>query len=291
MSTFLQAVFGGVAQGAIYALIALGYSVIFRTLQMGHFAQGEFYTLGAFFGMTLAAKLGLPAIMVFTGAALCTSIVMLIVERVAYRPMYNRPGMGLLLATMGMQYIIQWLCRLFWNSDVNRSPRLFSDVAYRVGDVVITSQNLIIIGICAVLMIALSLFMKYTKTGMAMNAVAMNRKAAALMGVKTSTIIMSTYVIAACLAAVAGCMMGPIYSVKFNMGTLVGNKAMTAAVMGGFGSLPGAMLGGVLLGVVETLCGLYISTEYRDAFSFIILVIVLFWRPQGLLGKVKTTKV
>lgn len=291
MITFLQALFSGVAQGAIYALIALGYSVIFSTLKMGHFAQGEFYMLGAFLGMTLASKLGLPAVAVFAGSALITSVVMLVLERVAYRPMYNRPMMGLLIATMGMQFVVQWIARLLWGSDVNRSPELFANESLQVGPIVVTTQNLWILGICATLMIGLTLFMKKTKTGVAMSAVSMNRKAAALMGVKTHTIIMATYVIAACLAAVAGVMMGPIYTVRFSMGTTVGNKAMTAAVMGGFGSLPGAMLGGVLLGVVETLCGLYISTAYKDAFSFVILVLVLFWRPQGILGKASVTKV
>ena len=291
MEIFLQAVFSGIAQGAIYALIALGYSVIFRTMQMGHFAQGEFYALGAFFGMALAEKIGPSAVLVFMGAGICTSVVMLIVERLTYRPQYNRPMMGLLLTTMGMQYIVQQLCRQIWGSDVHRSPMLFPNDSFKAGPVIMNTQSLIIICICAVLMVALSLFMKYTKTGMAMNAVAMNRKAASLMGVKTSTIIMATYVIAAFLAAIAGCMMGPIYTVSYSMGSLMGNKAMTAAVMGGFGSLPGAMLGGILLGIVETLCGVYISSAYKDAFSFLILIIVLFWRPQGLLGKAKVTKV
>ena len=133
--------------------------------------------------------------------------------------------------------------------------------------------------------------MKKTKTGLAMSAVSMNRKAASLMGVKISTIIAATYIIAAGLAAIAGVLMGPLYSVRFSMGGSVGTKALTAAVLGGFGSLPGAMLGGVLLGMIETLSSLYISSAYKDAFTFIVLIVVLFFRPQGILGQEKITKV
>ena len=291
MVTFFQAVFGGLAQGCVYALIALGYSVIYSTLKMGHFAQGEFYMVGAFVGLTLFTRMKLPVVIAFAGAALFTSILMLVLERLAYRPLYNRPSMSLLMATLGMQYVVQEIVRDFWGSDVVRSDNIFPQKNFSIGGLVITAQNLLIILICAVLMIALTVFMKYSKTGRAMTAVSMNRKAASLMGVRTPTIIMATYVIAACLAAVAGVMMGPIYSVKYSMGTTFGNKAMTAAVMGGFGSLPGAMLGSVLLGIVESLCSLYISTAYKDVFSFVILVIVLFCRPQGILGKKSITKV
>lgn len=291
MVTFFQAVFGGLAQGCVYALIALGYSVIYSTLKMGHFAQGEFYMVGAFVGLTLFTRMKLPVVIAFAGAALFTSILMLVLERLAYRPLYNRPSMSLLMATLGMQYVVQEIVRDIWGSDVVRSDNIFPQKNFSIGGLVITAQNLLIILICAVLMIALTVFMKYSKTGRAMTAVSMNRKAASLMGVRTPTIIMATYVIAACLAAVAGVMMGPIYSVKYSMGTTFGNKAMTAAVMGGFGSLPGAMLGSVLLGIVESLCSLYISTAYKDVFSFVILVIVLFYRPQGILGKKSITKV
>ena len=279
MVTFFQAVFGGLAQGCVYALIALGYSVIYSTLKMGHFAQGEFYMVGAFVGLTLFTRMKLPVVIAFAGAALFTSILMLVLERLAYRPLYNRPSMSLLMATLGMQYVVQEIVRDIWGSDVVRSDNIFPQKNFLIGGLVITAQNLLIILICAVLMIALTVFMKYSKTGRAMTAVSMNRKAASLMGVRTPTIIM------------AGVMMGPIYSVKYSMGTTFGNKAMTAAVMGGFGSLPGAMLGSVLLGIVESLCSLYISTAYKDVFSFVILVIVLFCRPQGILGKKSITKV
>lgn len=291
MINFLQALISGVVQGSVYALIALGYSVIYSTLKMGHFAQGEFYMVGAFVGCTLFTTWKLPVVAAFAGAALFTSVLMLVLERLAYRPLYSRPAMALMMATMGMQYVVQEIVRNIWGSDVRRSDNIFPDGALQIGDIVITVQNIMIFAICVALMLGLTIFMKRTKTGIAMSAVSMNRKAASLMGVRTPTIIMATYVIAACLAAVAGVMMGPIYSVRYSMGTTFGNKAMTAAVMGGFGSLPGAMLGSIILGVVESMCNLYISTAYKDVFSFIILVVVLFCRPQGILGKKSITKV
>ena len=296
MTIFVQALIGGISQGAIYALIALGYSVIYSTLKMGHFAQGDFYMLGAFIGLTLSTKLGLPAVLVFVGASLLTSLVMLGLERIAYRPMYNRPMNALLIATMGMQYVVQQIAKLIWGSDIKRFPPMFDNQAIHIpfigGETIaITPQNLWVIGICAALMVCLMLFIKKTKTAIAMSAVSMNLKAASLMGVIITTIITATYVIAACLAAVAGVLMGPVYSVSFSMGGSMGTKAMTAAVMGGFGSLPGAMLGGILLGVAETLCSLYVSTAYKDVVTFLILLAVLFWRPQGILGQAKITKV
>ncbi|MDR1637081.1 MAG: branched-chain amino acid ABC transporter permease [Treponema sp.] len=295
MVILVQALFSGLAQGCVYALIALGYSVIYSTLKMGHFAQGDFYMLGAFIGLNLAAAFGLPGVLVFMGAALLTSAVMLILEYAAYRPMYNGPPLALLICTLGMQYVVQEIAKTLWGSDVRRFPPLFANTVYYVsflGDrIAISMQNVWVITVCIALMAALVLFMGKTKTGIAMGAVSMNRKAAALMGVKISTIIRSTYIIAAALAAVAGVLMGPLYSVSFSMGGITGNKAMTAAIMGGFGSLSGAIVGGVLLGIVETLGALYLSSAYKDVFSFVILILILFCRPQGILGQASITKV
>lgn len=292
MSIFLQALISGVALGAVYALIALGYSVIFSTLKMGHFAQGEFYMLGALAGLILSTNIGgLPIAFVFLFSGIVVSIIMLILEHIAYRPLYNRPTIYLLISTLAMQYIVQFFVRILWGSEYAIFPPMFENRVFEIGTVVVTMQNIVVIGVCALLMVVLTLFMKKTKTGIAMSAVSMNRRAAQMMGVKISTIITVTYVIAAFLAAVAGCLMGPIYNVVYHMGTTMGNKAMVAAVMGGFGSLPGAILGGVVLGVLETLCGLYISATYKEIVSFVVLVIVLFCRPQGILGKKSIMKV
>lgn len=287
----MQAAFSGIVTGSVYALIALGYSIIYRTMRMGHFAQGDFYMFGAFVGCQLFTVWKLPVVAAFAGAMLVTSILMLIVERLTYRNLYSGSAMALLMATMGMQYIIQEIVKNIWGADNMKANNIFPSKVFQVGSLIVTLQDICILSICVVLMLALTWFMKNTKTGVAMNAVSMNRKAASLMGVRNNRIIMVTYVLSACMAAIAGTMMGPIYSVRYTMGTTFGNKAMTAAVMGGFGSLPGAMLGSIILGVVESLSNLYIGTKYRDIVAFVILVIVLFTKPQGLLGRKSTTKV
>ena len=291
VTNLMQAAFSGIVTGSVYALIALGYSIIYRTMRMGHFAQGDFYMFGAFVGCQLFTVWKLPVVVVFAGSMLVTSILMLVVERLTYRNLYAGSSMALLMATMGMQYIIQEIVRNIWGSDNMKASNIFPSKVFQVGSLIVTLQDICILSICVILMLALTWFMKNTKTGVAMNAVSMNRKAASLMGVRNNRIIMVTYVLSACMAAIAGTMMGPIYSVRYTMGTTFGNKAMTAAVMGGFGSLPGAMLGSVILGVVESLSNLYIGTKYRDIVAFVILVIVLFTKPQGLLGKKSTTKV
>ena len=161
MVTFFQAVFGGLAQGCVYALIALGYSVIYSTLKMGHFAQGEFYMVGAFVGLTLFTRMKLPVVIAFAGAALFTSILMLVLERLAYRPLYNRPSMSLLMATLGMQYVVQEIVRDIWGSDVVRSDNIFPQKNFSIGGLVITAQNLLIILICAVIGLLMTLRKKY----------------------------------------------------------------------------------------------------------------------------------
>jgi branched-chain amino acid transport system permease protein len=295
MNIFLQALISGAAQGCVYALIALGTSVIFSTLRLGHFAQGDFYMFGVFIGLFLWSQVGLPVILVFIGAIVIVSVTMLVAERLAYRPMYSGSGTSLIMCTLGMQFVIQEIAKFGWGTDIVRFPPMFEAKVYRFGlaghELTLSTQNVLVISIGVTLMLLLLFFMTKTKTGIAMNAVAMNRKAAALMGVKINTIIAATYVIAAALAAVTGVLMGPQYSARYSMGSTMGNKAMTAAIMGGFGNMGGAILGGMILGIAETMASLYISTAYKDVFSFIILIIVLFCRPQGLLGRARITKV
>lgn len=234
---------------------------------------------------------GIPVALVFLISGLLVSIAMLILERIAYRPLYNRPTNYLLIATIAMQYIVQYLVKTFFTDNSRGVPALFENKVYTLGSMVISLQNIMVIAIAGVLMIALMIFMKKTKTGIAMSAVSMNRTAAAMMGIKISKIITVTYVIAAFLAAIAGTLMAPVYSFIFTMGGTVGNKAMVAAVMGGFGSVPGAILGSIILGIMETMCGVYVSVTYKEIVSFVVLIAVLMFRPQGLLGKKSIMKV
>ncbi len=295
MEIFMQCLISGTAQGAIYGLIALGYSVIFSTMRMGHFAQGDFYMIGAYLAYQALARWALPLWSTVLIAVVGTSVVMLVTERVIYRTMYAGSGTGLIIATMGTQYIIQELAVLIWGSETRKiMPYIPTGSITRdiLGmKLVISIESVAFITICSVLMIILAVFMKFTKMGQSMSAVSMNKDAAQLMGVKLTTVIATTYIMAASLAAISGMLMGPKYSVVYTMGNLTGNRAMTAAVLGGFGNMPGAMLGGVLLGIVEITGAFYLSSAYRDVFTFAVLILVLFWRPQGILGRGSITKV
>jgi len=297
MSLLIQGIVSGISLGALYSLIALGYSIIFSTMRMGHFAQGDFLMFGAIIGYQVLVKMELNVILAFVAAIVSTSILMLIAERLTYRPMYTRAGVGLMMSTIGMQFVVQWVVKIAVGTEPRKMPPFFGsdNMTYNVkmfGDEVrFAHTEMMILLICTILMIALAVFMKYTKVGVAMSAVSMNTRAAQLMGIKLTTIIAATYIIAAAMAAFAGMLLAPRYSVVFNMGTMPGQRAMTAAIMGGFGSMPGAMLGGVMFGIIETLCLFYISTAYRDVFTFVVLVVILFWRPQGILGRRSITKV
>jgi len=285
----------GIAIGAVYALVALGYSVIYSTMQMGHFAQGDFFMIGAQMGWWFLVKAGIPLLMAIVAAVIGTAVLMLIVERITYRPLYSKVGIGLMMSTMGMQYVVQGIAKIIFGYQGVKMPPMFGDdnLVYPLfkGNVALAHTDLMLIIICGTLMIILAVFMKYTKIGVAMSAVSMNRKAAQLMGVKLNTIISTTYIMAAALAALAGVLIAPRMSVSYSMGISVGGRAMTAAVLGGFGNMPGAMLGGVLMGIIEDVGSFYVSSMYRDAFTFVVLIIILFWRPQGILGRRTITKV
>jgi len=297
MDIFLQCVIQGIAQGAIYSLIALGYSIIYSTLRMGHFAQGDFFMFGAVVGYYSFVRAEVPLIFSICMAMGFTAILMLIVERGVYRPMYTRPGIGLMIATMGMQYIVQEIVKIVFGSEPRKMPPIFGadnkTYAFKFfgSELRAAQTDLMIILICTVFMISLALFIKYTKVGVAMSAVSINRRAAQLMGIKLTTIIAVTYILAAAFSAMAGVLTAPRFSVVFTMGSAPGAKAMTSAVMGGFGNMPGAMLGGVIMGIIEILSAFYISSAYRDVVVFVVLTTVLFWRPQGILGRRSITKV
>ena len=295
MYLFIQTIIQGAAIGAVYALISLGYSVIYSTMKMGHFAQGDIFMIGAQMGWWFLVKANIPLLLAIVMSVVGTSVLMLLIERFTYRPLYNKVGIGLMMTTMGMQYVVQGIAKIiFGYQGVKMSPMFGDDnKVYPLfgGKASIAHTDVMLLLICGGLMLILALFMKYTKVGVAMSAVSMNRKAAQLMGIKLNTIITSTYVIAAALAALAGVLIAPRLSVGYTMGVGVGGRAMTAAVLGGFGNMPGAMLGGVLMGIIENIGGFYVSTMYRDAFTFAVLVTILFWKPQGLLGRRTITKV
>jgi branched-chain amino acid transport system permease protein len=291
MDLFLQGILSSLASGSMYALIAIGYSLIVSTMDLTNFAQGEFFMVGAFFGLTFYVWMGLPFGLAFLLAILATALLTIIIERLAFKPLYKSPINYLLLSTIGVSILLKNLARVIWGTETYAFPSVLGDKPFSIGKLVIIPQNIWIICVGILFMIILSLFLNRTNFGTAMRAVSMNKLAASLMGIKLSVVTMSTMAISGVLGAVAGLMMAPVFHVDATMGSLVGLKAFTAAVLGGYGDLRGAVLGGLLLGMIETLGSLFISSNYRDAIAFIVLFIILFVRPQGIMGKAKVVKV
>lgn len=298
--TFIQLTVSGLTRGGIYALIALGYTMVYGIIELINFAHGEIYMIGAFTALIVAGALGvlgLPA----AGLLLIAVAVAVIycaaygytMEKIAYKPLRNAQRLSPLISAIGMSIFLINYVQLAQTSQFVVFPSLIPEfewldpIAHLIG-----SSELMIILCSTLVMAALSTFIKYTRLGKAMRATAQNRKMATLLGIDADKIISATFIIGSGLAAVGGVLiashMGQIDS---NIGFLAGLKAFTAAVLGGIGSIPGAMLGGMVLGCCESYAAGYISSDYEDAFAFAILILILILRPSGLLGQAKTQKV
>lgn len=292
MNIFIQCVINGVALGAVYTIMALSYTILFGTLKIANFAQGDIYMIGMLLGFTFYVTASLPFPVALILSIIVTILVLLVIERAIYRPILKVSSMYLFIATIGMATFLRNASQLIFGSESYSFPHLFGSKPLQItSQLSIMPQNILIIAVCVVLMAALFLFMRKTKTGLAMASVSMNPFAAALMGVNYSKITTITYAISAGMAAIAGVFTAPMYNVNTTVGASLGLKALIAAVMGGFGNSAGAILGGMILGLVEALGSTYISSAYKDAFAFILLLIILFLRPQGILGRKSITKV
>jgi len=303
MTEFLQQLINGLALGAIYALIALGYTMVYGVLRFINFAHGDVFMLGAFAGYFLSPLVNrwLPAQSYFGGAlvlvlamAIC-AVLGILIEILAYRPLRNRPKLTVLITAIGVSLFIEYTCQ--HDAVFKAAPRKFPDLipftAWHWGDLVISSTQVIVLVTTLVLLGALRFIVQKTKVGTAMRAVSFNEQAAALMGVNINSIISFTFGLGSALAAAGGILFAMSYSsIDPLMGVQTGLKAFVAAVFGGIGNLPGAALGGLILGVVETFAGgIPGLSNYRDGIAFAILIAVLIFRPAGLLGKVQTEKV
>ncbi len=290
-SLFLQQLINGLTLGAVYALIALGYTMVYGILELINFAHGEIYMLGAYLGIIFLGwtaggppELLLPATLVF--AAIYCGAYGLTLERVAYRPLRRAHRLAPLISAIGASIVLQNFVMLTQGS----ADRVFP-VEWRFGSVTfagatISGVQVLILSVSLALMVALHLFVRRTRLGRAMRATAQDRSMAALCGVPVNRVIALTFVIGSAMAAAAGVMVGIYYgAVNFFIGFAAGIKAFTAAVLGGIGNLPGAMLGGVLLGMVEGLGASYLSSEYKDLYAFVILILVLLFRPTGIMGE------
>ena len=299
-----QQLFNGLSLGAIYALIAIGYTMVYGIIGMINFAHGEIYMIGAYVGLvTLAAigtQSGLPVAAVMglmlLSAVLVTAVYGYVVEQVAYKPVRQSPRLVALISAIGMSIFLQNWVALGQGARDMAVPSLLPG-ALRFGDegafeIFVPYTRLLIIVVTVVLMVALTLYIRHSRMGRAQRACAQDMHMASLLGIDTNRVISFTFILGAVLAAVGGVLIALTVG-KLNpyIGFLAGIKAFTAAVLGGIGSIPGAMLGGVLLGVVETFAAAYISSEYKDIVAFGLLVLILLVRPTGLLGKPEVEKV
>jgi len=295
LQLFLQQVLNGLTIGMLYALVALGYTMVYGVLQLINFAHGEIFMVGAYLALTtiwfFASWLGgvpfwgiLIALFVFSmmGSALLGAVI----EKVAYRPLRGSPKLTALITSIGVSFFLQNAVMLLYGSKEQSVPEIIPNVQFHLGGVTLSLIQLVIFGVSIGLMCFLTWFVKSTKTGMAMRATAENPEAANLMGISVNHVIRTTFILGSALAAVAGALFSMNYgSVNFHDGYLAGLKAFTAAVFGGIGSIPGAMIGGLLLGIFEGLGAGYLSSEWKDVFAFALLVTVLIFRPSGLLGE------
>jgi branched-chain amino acid transport system permease protein len=301
---FTQQLVNGLSLGAIYALIAIGYTMVYGIIGMINFAHGEIYMIGAYIGLvTLTAigvQSGLPLPLVLGGAVLVAVLVTGLygyaVERVAYRPLRGGPRLVPLISAIGMSIFLQNYVQIGQGArDVSVPAMVSGAVEFSVGggfDVTVPYSRLMIVGVTLVLMIALTIFIGYSRIGRACRACAQDMKMANLLGIDTNKVISFTFILGAMLAAVGGVLIALTVG-KLNpfIGFIAGIKAFTAAVLGGIGSIPGAMLGGVLLGLAETFAAGYMPSEYKDVVAFALLVLILLFRPTGLLGKPDVEKV
>ena len=292
--SFLNNLINGISLGSVYAIIALGYTMVYGIAKMLNFAHGDVIMVGAYICYCAMSYLNLPPVVgVLMAMVVCTLLGMLI-ERMAYKPLRSAPSLAVLITAIGVSYFLQNAALLIWKSD----PKVFTSVvdlpALKLfdGELVVSSVAIVTVLACIVIMVALTLFTGKTKMGKSMRAVSEDKGAAQLMGIDVNRTISLTFAIGSGLAAIAGVLLCSAYPTLMpTTGSMPGIKAFTAAVFGGIGSIPGAMLGGILLGIIEIFSKAYISTQFSDAIVFGVLIVVLLIKPTGLLGKKISEKV
>ena len=291
---FLSNLVNGISLGSIYAIIALGYTMVYGIAKMLNFAHGDVIMVGAYLIFCATQYWNIPALPALLIAMLSCTLLGITIERLAYKPLRQATSLAVLITAIGVSYLLQNLAQLIWTPNPKIFPQLIPVGSIQLfdGKLVIKGITLITIAANVIIMIALTLFISHTKLGKAMRCVSEDRGAAELMGINVNRTISLTFAIGSALAAIAGLLLCSSYpKLVPTTGSVPGIKAFTAAVFGGIGSIPGAMLGGILLGIIEILGIAYISTELSDAIVFAVLIIVLLVRPTGLLGKPTREKV
>jgi branched-chain amino acid transport system permease protein len=303
MRVFLEQLINGLTIGSFYGLIALGYSMVYGVLKLINFAHGDFFALGSYLGYTLlvfntawlTAHVGLwgGLLVTVTAAALCLAVVGVVVERVAYRPIYPAGRLPAVVSALGASIMLQNLIMIVWGPRYQAYPaKLVPNIRLVLGGINLTALQLLILAVSFALMAALTVVIQKTTWGAAVRATALDRDTAALMGINFKKVIRFIFTLGPALGALTGVMVGMYYrQISFTMGWNYGLKAFTATILGGIGNLPGAMFGGLILGVLEMLGSAYISTAWKDVFVFLILILVLILRPTGLFGEKIAEKV
>ncbi len=300
MDYFIELFFSGLTRGSIYALIALGYTMVYGIIGLINFAHGEIYMIGAFTALIVSTVLsifGFPLvaiiIMTLLASAIWAAAYGYTVEKIAYQPLRNAPRLSPLISAIGMSMFLQNYVLLAQTSDFLPFPALIPDFDFMEPyAATIGSSDLVILLTTAVVMLLLTWLIKFTRTGKAMRATAQDRKMAMLVGINVDNVISITFIIGSALAAIGGLLIAAhIGQINFYIGFIAGIKAFTAAVLGGIGSIPGAVLGSFILGLTEAFATGYVSSDYEDVFAFSLLVLILIFRPSGLLGKATIEKV
>lgn len=291
--SFLTYLINGLSLGSVYALIALGYSMVYGIARMLNFAHGDIIMIGAYTAFSVVAAAGMPAPLGILSAVLACTILGVLIERLAYRPLRFAPGLAVLITAIGVSYFLQNAAQNIWGADSKFFPQnFFPTGVIRLGAFQISCLSLITIAVCMAIMLSVLFFIYHTRTGRAMRACSEDKGAAALMGINVNRMISLTFAIGSALAGIAAVLLASTYpSISPTMGSMPGIKAFTAAVLGGIGSIPGAFVGGLVLGVIEILAKAYISQQLADAIVFGVLIVILLLKPTGLLGDNRKEKV
>lgn len=290
---FWAQLINGLTLGSTYALIALGYTMVYGIIQLINFAHGEIYMFGAFVGLYLVTVAGFNLFFALLGAMLFCMLLGIVVEKVAYRPLRGKSSrLSALISAIGVSIFLSTFMALLRGTNTTRYPEILTSHTYQIGTVEVSSLQIIILVVSALLMVGLQLMIQKTRIGKAMRACSEDLDASYLMGINVNRIISFTFAIGSALAAAGGVMVGLYYNAVWPyMGTMAGLKAFAAAVLGGIGSVPGAMVGGLSLGVMEIFGVAYLSSSYKDAIAFAVLILVLIIRPQGIMGRKISKKV
>ena len=291
---FLQYMVNGVSIGAVYAIIALGYTMVYGIAKMLNFAHGDVIMVGAYISYCVTSYLGLPAWVGVIAAMIVCTVLGILIEGLAYRPLRGTSSLAVLITAIGVSYFLQNAAQLIWGSAPKNYHSIVTMEPLKLfnGQLTITGEVIITILASILIMLALNFFTGKTRMGKAMRAVSEDRDAAQLMGINVNRTISMTFAIGSALAAIAGVLLcSTVPTLQPTTGSMPGIRAFTAAVFGGIGSIPGAMLGGILLGVIETFSKAYLSTQFSDAIVFLVLILVLLMKPAGLMGKTVQEKV